>query len=122
MSSRSSDAATSVIAAISWFAVGVITFLVVWQTKIWWLWSLPLGLSLSMVAVGYGIECLAQEMTVRRWAIGQLVFTALAVVFIVAGIFAPKEFIFSARWANFTSGGIFALSALLSAMAAKDVL
>ena len=121
MSSRSSDAATSVIASISWFAVGVITFLVVWQTKIWWLWSLPLGLSLGMVAVGYGIECLAQEMTVRRWAIGQLVFTALAVTFIVAGIFAPKEFVFGARWANFTTGGIFALSALLSAVAAKDV-
>ncbi len=97
------------------------TFLIVWQHKMSWMWALPIGVSLSFVAVGYGIECLAQEMTVRRWAIGQLVFTVLAVVLILTGIFDAKNMFFP-RWGLFTAGGIFSVSALLSAVAGRDVL
>ena len=121
MSFRSSDAATSLIAAASWCAVAVMTFLIVWQHKMSWLWALPISLSLGFVPLGYAIECLAQEMTVRRWAIGQLVFTVLAVVLLLAGIFDAK-YMFFPRWGLLTGGGIFSVSALLSAVAAKDVL
>ena len=122
MSFRSSDAATSIISAISWCAVAIVMFLIVWATKMHWLWKIPLGAVLGFVSLGYAIECMAQEMTVRKWAIGQLVFTVLAVTFILAGIFGPREFVFDARWANFTTGAVFSISALLSAVAAKDVL
>jgi len=121
MSSGSSDTATSIISALSWFAVGVMTFLIVWATKIHWIWAIPIGLALSFVAIGYGIECLAGEMTVRKWAIGQLVFTVLAVVMLLAGIFDAK-YMFFPRWGLFAAGSVFSLSALLSAFAAKDVL
>jgi hypothetical protein len=121
MSSGSSDTATSIISALSWFAVGVMTFLIVWTHPMHWVWALLIGLPLGFVAVGYGIECLAGEMTVRKWAIGQLVFTVLAVALLLAGIFAMKHSFFP-RWGLFTAGGIFSLSALLSALAAKDVL
>src|SRR5688572_13175973 len=121
MSSRATDGATSVIAAVSWFGLSVVSFLAVWNfpgMKIWF--SLPLGLALAMVSVGYGIESLAQEMTVRKWAIGQLVFTVFAVVFIVAGIF-NADVLGLGRWLLVGSGCFFALAALLSAAAAKDL-
>lgn len=120
MSFRSSDAATSIIAAVSWFAVGVMIFLIVWATKMSWIWAVPIGLALAFVAVGYGIECLAGEMTVRKWAIGQVVFTILAIVLLLAGIFNAKEMFFP-RWGLFAGGAVFGVSALLSAIAAKDV-
>lgn len=122
MSFRSTDAATSIISALSWAAVAVMTFLAIfYYPKLHWFWGIPLGLTLAFVPLGYAIDCMAGEMTVRRWAIGQLVFTILAIVFILGGVFNAQNMFFP-RWGLFTAGGIFSVSALLSAVAGKDVL
>ena len=121
MSFRAADSATSVIAAVGWFVLAVASFLAVWnfpEMRFWF--RLPLALGLGMVSLGYAIESLAQEMTVRRWAIGQLVFTVFAVSFLVAGIFNAEVFGLN-RWVLVGSGAFLSLAALLSAAAAKDL-
>jgi hypothetical protein len=42
------------------------------------------------VIVVFAIECLVQEMTVRRWATSVLVFAVFGVLFIAVGIFNAK--------------------------------
>lgn len=121
MSFKSSDSATAVVAAASWFCLSVVSFLAVWNFPEMRLWfRLPLGLALAMVGLGYAIESLAQEMTVRRWAIGQLVFSVFAIVFIVAGAFDANVFHLN-RWVLVGAGSVLALAAILSAAAAKDL-
>lgn len=89
MSFRSSNAATAVTTAVGWFGLGFFAFLAVWQIPndhlSWWV-RIVAGLTGGLAFVGYGIEALSQELTVRRWAISQFVFTAVTVVLIVAAI------------------------------------
>lgn len=119
MTFKSSDPATSVVAAVGWCGVAAFSFWGVLGTmKIWF--AIPIGLALALVAVGYAIESLAQELTIRRWAISQVVFTVFAVAFLLAGIF-NAEIRGLARWILFVGTGVFGLAAVLSAIAAKDL-
>ncbi len=118
MSTKGADPATSITAAVGWLGVAGYSFWMVFgEMKIWF--AVPLGLMLALAIGGYAIESLGQEMTVRRWAIGQLVFTVFGVVFLVAGIFDAD--IFVARWLCFLGAAWFLLAAILSAVAAKEL-
>jgi hypothetical protein len=89
MSFRSSNAATAITTAVGWFGLAIFAFLAVWHLSkddlSWWV-KIVAGLTGGLAFIGYGIEALSQELTVRRWAISQFVFTAVTVVFILAAI------------------------------------
>jgi hypothetical protein len=74
---------------------------------------------LALAAAGYAVESLSQELTVRRWAISQLVFSVFGVVFLVAGIFNAE--IHVVRWLLFVGAIVFLAAAILSAVAAKEL-
>ncbi|MBI2932269.1 MAG: hypothetical protein HYY16_11510 [Planctomycetes bacterium] len=122
MSFKSADPATSVAAAASWCAVAVFSFWCAWGTlatgKLTFLIAVALGLMMALMAGGYAIESLSQEMTIRRWAISQLVFTVFGVVFAVAGIFGGMPL---PTWLLFVGAALFLFAAVLCALAAKEL-
>src|SRR5688572_7453419 len=89
MSFRSSSGATAVTTALGWFGLGVFAFVAIWNlTKedlTWWV-KIAAGTAGGLAFVGYGVEALSQELTVRRWAISQFVFTTVTIVLVVAAI------------------------------------
>jgi hypothetical protein len=89
MSFRSTNPATAITAAIGWFGLAIFAFLAVWHLPkaelSWWV-KIAAGLAGSLAFIGYGVEALSQELTVRRWAISQFIFTTVTVVLIVAAI------------------------------------
>lgn len=117
MSFKSSDPATSIVTAVSWGGLAVFSFWLAWAKLSWW-FAVPLGLMLGLVALGYAIESIAQELTVRRWAISQLVFTVFGLSFAAAGIFGGIDL---PGWLLWVGAGVFILSAVLCAMAAKEL-
>ncbi len=119
MSFKSADPATSVATCIGWTGIAVYSFWIVWSTNMNWLLSIPIGLMLALAAGGYAIESLSQELTVRRWAISQLVFTVMGVVFLIAGIFDWDVHL--ARWVLFVGAVLYLITAVLSAIAAKEL-
>src|SRR5262245_52028559 len=116
MSYKSADPATSIATCVGWTGIAVYSFWLVWWTKVNWLFAVPIGRMLGLAAGGYAIESLSQELTVRRWAISQLVFTVFGVVFLVAGIFNADVHL--ARWVLFVGGVGYLISAVLCAVAA----
>lgn len=89
MSSRSSNPATAITTAIGWFGLAIFAFFAMWSIKTetlsWWV-AIVAGLAGALAFIGYGVEALSQELTVRRWAISQFIFTTVTVVLIVAAI------------------------------------
>ena len=89
MSTRSSNPATAITTALGWFGLGIFAFLAIWEIPrealSWWV-KLAAGLTGALAFIGYGIEAISQELTVRRWAISQAVFATVAIVLIVAAI------------------------------------
>src|SRR5262245_49503304 len=89
MSFRSSSGATAVTTAIGWFGLAAFAFVAIWHIPgvelSWWV-KIAAGVAGGLAFVGYGIEALSQELTVRRWAISQFVFTTVTIVLIVAAI------------------------------------
>src|SRR5437867_4379385 len=89
MSHRPADAASSITTAIGWFGLAVLAFLAAWQipseSLSWWV-KLAAGAMGSLAFIGYGVEALSQELTVRRWAISQFIFTTVGVALVVAAI------------------------------------
>ena len=89
MSFRSSSGATAVTTALGWFGLAVFAFLAIWNLSredlSWWV-KIAAGTAGGLAFVGYGVEALSQELTVRRWAISQFVFTTVTIVLVVAAI------------------------------------
>jgi hypothetical protein len=117
--------ATRFIAAAGWF--GLVLFLC-WQEFFveidlrwitpWW-FRVPVTLMFGLVILVFALECLMQEMTVRRWATSALVFAVFGVVFLLAGIINPDK-LMTARWL-FVVMGIFYIGAAGAAgVGAKD--
>src|SRR6185503_8358247 len=89
MSTRSASGATAITTAIGWFGLAVFAFLAVWHipgTELSLVVKIASALAGALAFIGYGIEALSQELTVRRWAISQFVFTTVTVVLILAAI------------------------------------
>ena len=126
---RDASPAARVTAAAGW--IGLLIFLG-WQElgveknsllgypTVWW-FRIPATLMLGLVVLVFAIECLVQEMTVRRWATSVLVFAMFGILFVLAGIFNPKTLDLS-RWLLLPVGAFYLVAAALAGVGAKDVL
>ena len=90
-----------------------------WLTP-WWI-RVPVVAMIGLVILVFALECLMQEMTIRRWATSALVFAVFGVVFLIAGIFDP-ETIRASRWALLPVGAFYIVAAGAAGMGAKDSL
>ncbi len=123
---RNADPITRILAASGW--IGMVGFLL-WQElavekghrypTVWW-FRIPFTLLLGLVVLVFALECLMQEMTVRRWATSVLAFGAFAVLLLLAAIFNPETLHLS-RWALFPLGLFYVLAAVVAGAGAKDV-
>jgi len=119
--------ATRFTAAAGW--IGLVVFLgwqefyvetrFEWPTP-WWI-RVPAVAMVGLIVLVFALECLMQEMTVRRWATSALVFAVFGVVFLVAGIFDPDA-LRASRWALLPAGAFYILAAGASGIGAKDSL
>jgi hypothetical protein len=84
----------------------------------WW-FRVPLTLALGLSLLVFALECLMQEMTVRRWAVSLVVFVAAGVALLAAGILDPDKFQAPA-WALLPAGLFYLVAAFFAGVAAKD--
>lgn len=125
----SSDRPALIITGIGW--VGLVLFLFWWEffaapvpslekysVSLWF--RIPATLILGLVVLVFALECLQQEMTVRRWATSVVVFGGFGVLFLVFGIFDPEELNLS-RWILLPGGAYYLLASILAGAGAKDV-
>jgi len=125
----SESPATRVVASIGW--IGLVLFLgwqefyietydrLRWITP-WW-FRVPVKAMFALVVLVFAIECMMQEMTVRRWATSALVFAVFGVLFIIVGIFDPETVQLS-RWLLLPLGVFYLGAAAASGIGAKDSL
>ena len=92
-----------------------------WKAPTPWWFRIPVTLMLGLVVLVFALECMMQEMTVRRWATSALVFAVFGVVFIIAGIANPDR-LMTARWLFFVMGAFYVLAAGAAGVGAKDSL
>ena len=123
--SGSSDRPPLVIAGIGW--LGLVVFLI-WQelfaeehriSSITLWFRIPATLVLALVVLIFAVECLQQEMTVRRWATSVVVFGVFGVLFLTFGIFDPEQLSLS-RWILIPVGAYYLLAAAVAGAGARD--
>jgi hypothetical protein len=115
--------AIRIVAAAGW--IGLMLFLgyqeffleTRWVTP-WW-FRIPATAMLGLVVLVFALECMMQEMTVRRWATSALVFAVFGLLFLAVGIFDP-EILDLSRWILFPLGVFYLAAAGASGMGAKD--
>ena len=90
-----------------------------WITP-WWI-RVPVVAMVGLVLLVFALECVMQEMTVRRWATSALVFAVFGVVFLIAGIFDPDT-LRASRLALIPAGVFYLVAAGASGIGAKDSL
>jgi hypothetical protein len=118
---------TRLVTAVGWIGlvlfVGYQEFFIEPEFKAptpWW-FRIPVTIMLGLVVLVFALECMMQEMTVRRWATSALVFAVFGVVFIIAGIVNPDR-LYTARWLFFVMGSFYVLAAGAAGVGAKDSL
>lgn len=84
----------------------------------WW-FRVPFTVMLGLALLVFALECLMQEMTVRRWAVSLVVFLVTGVAVIAAGILDPDKFQAS-RWVLLPAGLLFLGAAFCAGVAVKD--
>lgn len=121
--------ATRLVAAVGW--IGLVLFLgwqefyietydrLRWITP-WW-FRVPVTAMFGLVVLVFAIECLLQEMTVRRWATSALVFGVFGVLFLVVGIFSSESVQLS-PWLLIPLGVFYLVAAGAAGIGAKDSL
>lgn len=117
--------ATRFIAAAGW--IGLMLFLgwqeffieTEWRWITPWWFRVPVTVMFGLVILVFALECMMQEMTVRRWATSALVFAVFGVVFLLAGIINPDK-LMTARWLFFVLGIFYLGAAGASGVGAKD--
>jgi len=117
--------ATRIVAATGW--IGLVLFLG-WQEffieteRRWitpWWFRVPVTAMLGLVVLVFALECMMQEMTVRRWATSALVFAVFGILFVAVGIFDPETVQLS-RWLLIPLGVFYLVAAAASGIGAKD--
>ena len=117
--------ATRIVAATGW--IGLVLFLG-WQEffieteRRWitpWWFRVPVTAMLGLVVLVFALECMMQEMTVRRWATSALVFAVFGILFVAVGIFDPETLQLS-RWLLIPLGVFYLVAAAASGIGAKD--
>ena len=123
----SESPATRAVASIGW--IGLVLFLG-WQEffveteRRWitpWWFRVPVTAMLGLVVLVFALECMMQEMTVRRWATSALVFAVFGILFLAVGIFDPETVQLS-RWLLIPLGVFYLVAAGASGIGAKDSL
>jgi hypothetical protein len=117
--------ATRFIAAAGW--LGLVLFLgwqeffieTEWRWITPWWFRVPATLMFGLVILVFALECMMQEMTVRRWATSALVFAVFGVVFLLAGVINPDKLL-TARWLFFVLGVFYLGAAGAAGVGAKD--
>lgn len=84
----------------------------------WW-YRVPVTIALGLALLAFALECLMQEMTVRRWAVSLVVFAVVGLALLAAGIFDPDKFQAS-RWLLLPSGVYYLGAAFCAGVGAKD--
>jgi len=119
--------AIRIVAATGW--VGLVLFLG-WQEffieteRRWitpWWFRVPVTAMFGLVVLVFALECMMQEMTVRRWATSALVFAVFGILFLAVGIFDPETVQLS-RWLLIPLGVFYLVAAGASGIGAKDSL
>ncbi len=88
-----------------------------WPTP-WW-FRVPFTLMLGLSLLVFALECLMQEMTVRRWAVSLVVFLVTGLALLGVGVFDPDK-LQASRWV-LIPGALFYLGAAFCAgVATKD--
>jgi hypothetical protein len=90
-----------------------------WQT-VWW-FRIPATLAFGLVILVFAIECLLQEMTVRRWAVSVVVFVVFGVLLLLAALFNPATIQLS-RWILIPVSAVYLGLAAVAAVGARDSL
>ena len=114
------------VVAAGW--LGLVLFLV-WQEffledsrrgwpVVWW-FRVPATIVFALVILVFALECLLQEMTVRRWATSVLVLGAFGLLFLAAGIFNPETLDLS-RWILIPVSLFYLVAAALAGIGARD--
>lgn len=84
----------------------------------WW-FRVPVTLLLGLALLVFALECLMQEMTVRRWAVSVVVFAGVGLALIAIGIFDPDKLKLS-PWLLVPVGIYYLVAAVFAGAAAKD--
>jgi hypothetical protein len=84
----------------------------------WW-FRVPVTIALGLALLVFALECLMQEMTVRRWAVSLVVFATAGLALLAAGIFDPDK-LKTSPWILLPAGVFYLAAALCSGIAAKD--
>jgi peptidoglycan/LPS O-acetylase OafA/YrhL len=87
---------------------------------VWW-FRIPATLMFGLVILVFALECLMQEMTVRRWATSVLVFAVFGILFVAVGIFNPQT-LHLPRGVLIPLGVLYLVAAGLAGSGARDVL
>ena len=123
----SESPATRIVASVGW--IGLVLFLG-WQEffieteRRWitpWWFRIPATVMLGLVVLVFALECIMQEMTVRRWATSALVFGVFGLLFLAVGIFDP-ETLQLPRWLLLPTGAFYLAAAGVSGAGARDSL
>ena len=112
-------------AAAAW--IGLVLFLgwqeffveTEWQWITPWWFRIPATVMLGLVLLVFALECLQQDMTVRRWATSLLVFAVFGVLFLAIGVIDPDKLQLP-RWLLLTGGLAYLGAAMAAGVGAKD--
>ena len=106
-----------VIALLCWQEFYVENDIVGYPTP-WW-FRIPFTILIGLSLLVFALECLMQEMTVRRWAVSLVVFAGTGLAVIAAGILDPDKFQAS-RWVLLPVGVLYLGAAFGAGVAVKD--
>jgi hypothetical protein len=84
----------------------------------WW-FRVPMTLALGLSLLVFALECVMQEMTVRRWAVSLVVFALSGLGLLAAGIFDPDK-LKASIWILLPLGLFYLGAAFCAGLAAKD--
>jgi hypothetical protein len=84
----------------------------------WW-FRVPMTLALGLSLLVFALECVMQEMTVRRWAVSLVVFALAGLALLAAGIFDPDK-LKASTWILLPLGLFYLGAAFCAGLAAKD--
>jgi len=84
----------------------------------WW-FRVPVTLALGLALLVFALECVMQEMTLRRWAVSLVVFGVSGFALLAAGIFDADK-LKASTWVLLPLGLFYLGAAFCAGLAAKD--
>lgn len=84
----------------------------------WW-FRVPMTIAIGLSLLVFALECVMQEMTVRRWAVSLVVFGVSGLALLAAGIFDPDK-LKASPWILLPLGLFYLGAAFCAGLAAKD--